>query len=191
MASDMANQRRLLTDDNNKPPASCHLRVGTAIRSASRSTPMKRPSEGNSARPEQPALGRLSWRLRREWNERYGDYIAQANNWRLIAIAALGVAAVAVAGNVWQSVAKSRAALRGRGQQARGRPRHSACRRGLADSRSASSARSSPAIFRTCARCPSTSKRSGPSSMKPMRWWTRTAASLTFLNEHFRGKRPL
>ena len=36
-------------------------------------------------------------------NERYGDYIAQANNWRLIAIAALGVAAVAVAGNVWQS----------------------------------------------------------------------------------------
>ena len=40
---------------------------------------------------------------RREWNERYGDYIAQANSWRLIAIAALGVAAVAVAGNVWQS----------------------------------------------------------------------------------------
>ena len=38
---------------------------------------------------------------RREWNERYGDYIAQARAWRLTALAALGVAIVAVAGVVW------------------------------------------------------------------------------------------
>ena len=38
---------------------------------------------------------------RREWNERYGDYIAQAHAWRLTALASLGVAFVAVAGVVW------------------------------------------------------------------------------------------
>ena len=38
---------------------------------------------------------------RREWNERYGSYIAQAQIWRLVALAALGVAFVAVFGVVW------------------------------------------------------------------------------------------
>jgi type IV secretory pathway TrbF-like protein len=38
---------------------------------------------------------------RREWNERYGSYIAQAHAWRLTALAALGVAFVAVVGVVW------------------------------------------------------------------------------------------
>ena len=38
---------------------------------------------------------------RREWNERYGSYIAQANAWRLTALASLGVAFVAVAGIAW------------------------------------------------------------------------------------------
>jgi type IV secretion system protein VirB5 len=38
---------------------------------------------------------------RREWNERYGSYIAQAHAWRLTALAAIGVAFVAVVGVVW------------------------------------------------------------------------------------------
>jgi type IV secretion system protein VirB5 len=37
---------------------------------------------------------------RREWNERYGDYIAQARNWRLAAILALVVALITSAGLV-------------------------------------------------------------------------------------------
>jgi type IV secretion system protein VirB5 len=38
---------------------------------------------------------------RREWNERYGSYIAQAAAWRLTAIVSLCIAAVAVAGVVY------------------------------------------------------------------------------------------
>jgi type IV secretion system protein VirB5 len=38
---------------------------------------------------------------RREWNERYGSYIAQAHAWRLTAVASLAVAFVAVAGVAW------------------------------------------------------------------------------------------
>jgi type IV secretion system protein TrbF len=38
---------------------------------------------------------------RREWNERYGSYIAQARTWRLTAFLSLGIAAVAVSGIVW------------------------------------------------------------------------------------------
>ena len=63
---------------------------------------MKRPTKAIPLDPDNPHSA-VYLAARREWNERYGDYIAQANNWRLIAIAALGVAAVAVAGNVWQS----------------------------------------------------------------------------------------
>src|SRR5689334_17511665 len=40
---------------------------------------------------------------RREWNERYGDYIAQARSWRLVAFGMLGVTALSIAGNVWQA----------------------------------------------------------------------------------------
>lgn len=42
---------------------------------------------------------------RREWNERYGDYIARAKNWRVMALASLGVTAIAVitAGSVVMS----------------------------------------------------------------------------------------
>ena len=63
---------------------------------------MKRPSKAVPLDPNSPHSA-VYLAARREWNERYGDYIAQANNWRLVAVAALGVAAVAVAGNVWQS----------------------------------------------------------------------------------------
>jgi type IV secretory pathway TrbF-like protein len=38
---------------------------------------------------------------KREWNERYGDYIAQARNWRLAAILALFIAAVLSGGTIW------------------------------------------------------------------------------------------
>ncbi len=63
---------------------------------------MKRPTKAIPLSTDSPQSA-VYLAARREWNERYGDYIAQANNWRLIAVAALGVAAVAVAGNVWQS----------------------------------------------------------------------------------------
>ena len=63
---------------------------------------MKRPTKAPQLDPNSPHSA-VYLAARREWNERYGDYISHANNWRLIAIAALGVAAVAVAGNVWQS----------------------------------------------------------------------------------------
>jgi len=38
---------------------------------------------------------------RREWNERYGDYIAQARSWRLVATGSIAIAALAVAGMTW------------------------------------------------------------------------------------------
>lgn len=38
---------------------------------------------------------------RREWNERYGDYIAQAKNWRLAAILSLTISAILALGAMW------------------------------------------------------------------------------------------
>lgn len=38
---------------------------------------------------------------RREWNERYGDYIARARTWRLVAIGSLCVSGLAVGGLAW------------------------------------------------------------------------------------------
>ncbi len=38
---------------------------------------------------------------RREWNERYSNYIASANNWRLIALGSVATAVIAVAGLAW------------------------------------------------------------------------------------------
>jgi type IV secretion system protein VirB5 len=40
---------------------------------------------------------------RREWNERYGDYIARARGWRWAAFAALAVSLVLAVGVVWQA----------------------------------------------------------------------------------------
>ncbi|MCW5320682.1 conjugal transfer protein [Verminephrobacter aporrectodeae subsp. tuberculatae] len=40
---------------------------------------------------------------RREWNERYGNFIATANNWRLAALGSIAVAIIAVSGLVWVS----------------------------------------------------------------------------------------
>ncbi len=63
---------------------------------------MKRPAPSPALDPDSPHSA-VYLAARREWNERYGSYISDARNWRLTAIAALGVAAIAVAGNVWQS----------------------------------------------------------------------------------------
>jgi type IV secretory pathway TrbF-like protein len=63
---------------------------------------MKRPPKATPLDPNSPHSA-VYLAARREWNERYGDYIAQANNWRLVSIVSLAVAALAVAGNVWQS----------------------------------------------------------------------------------------
>ena len=98
MSADLANRRRLLQDDNRKPsPASARrwrqhdqLAAGT----------MKRPSKAPALDPDNPHSA-VYLAARREWNERYGSYIAQAHAWRLTAIAALGVAFVAVGGVVW------------------------------------------------------------------------------------------
>jgi len=38
---------------------------------------------------------------RREWNERYGDYIARARNWRLAAIGSIGACLILSIGIVW------------------------------------------------------------------------------------------
>jgi type IV secretion system protein TrbF len=40
---------------------------------------------------------------RREWNERYGDYIARARNWRGVAFAARAISGVLAIGVVWQA----------------------------------------------------------------------------------------
>ncbi len=40
---------------------------------------------------------------RREWNERYGDYIARARSWRWAAFAALAVSLVLAIGVAWQA----------------------------------------------------------------------------------------
>jgi type IV secretory pathway TrbF-like protein len=38
---------------------------------------------------------------KREWNERYGDYLAQAKNWRLAAIFSLLISTILAAGTIW------------------------------------------------------------------------------------------
>ena len=63
---------------------------------------MKRPANAQTLDPDSPHSA-VYLAGRREWNERYGSYIAQRDAWRLLAMASLGVAAIAVAGVVWLS----------------------------------------------------------------------------------------
>jgi type IV secretion system protein TrbF len=63
---------------------------------------MKRPTHAPTLDPESPHSA-VYLAGRREWNERYGSYIAQRDSWRLVAMASLGVAAIAVGGVVWLS----------------------------------------------------------------------------------------
>src|SRR3981189_2183228 len=61
---------------------------------------MKRPANAATLDPDSPHSA-VYIAARREWNERYGSYIAQAHAWRLTALASIGVAFVAGAGAVW------------------------------------------------------------------------------------------
>jgi type IV secretion system protein TrbF len=63
---------------------------------------MKRPATASTLDPESPHSA-IYLAGRREWNERYGSYIAQRDSWRLLAMASLGVAAIAVGGVLWLS----------------------------------------------------------------------------------------
>ena len=57
------------------------------------------------SKPEEPASPSAIYiAARREWNERYGDYIAQARNWRTVALAAIGGMCVSVAAVAWMGV---------------------------------------------------------------------------------------
>jgi type IV secretory pathway TrbF-like protein len=55
------------------------------------------PAAANAAALDNPYLSA------REWNERYGDYIARARSWRWAAFAALAVSLVLAIGVVWQA----------------------------------------------------------------------------------------
>jgi type IV secretory pathway TrbF-like protein len=57
-------------------------------------------SSPEEAAPPQAALNPYL-AARREWNERYGSYIAQAASWRRVALLALTVAAAAVGGLIY------------------------------------------------------------------------------------------
>ena len=41
---------------------------------------------------------------RREWNERYGDYISNAHTWKITAFISIGLAALAVGGMIFSSI---------------------------------------------------------------------------------------
>jgi len=57
---------------------------------------MSKETKAGATGPENPYIA-----ARREWNERYGDYISEARTWKVVAMAALGIALVAVGGVVW------------------------------------------------------------------------------------------
>jgi type IV secretory pathway TrbF-like protein len=59
---------------------------------------LERTSDAAPLAAESPYLS-----ARREWNERYGDYIARARNWRWAALGALAVTLILAVGVVWQS----------------------------------------------------------------------------------------
>ena len=56
------------------------------------------PSDDTRGGGENPYLS-----ARREWNERYGSYIAQAHSWRLVSLLSLTVTLLTVAGLAWMA----------------------------------------------------------------------------------------
>ena len=60
-----------------------------------------------SAKPKTVELHNPYLAARREWDERYGDFITRAKNWRTMAVISALVALVATGGMLWQS-ARSR-----------------------------------------------------------------------------------
>ena len=59
---------------------------------------MKKTEKPDSNAPETPYLS-----ARREWNERYGDYIKAAHHWRIAAIGSISIALVCSGGMVYQA----------------------------------------------------------------------------------------
>lgn len=62
---------------------------------------------GSSAKPKTVELHNPYLAARREWDERYGEFITRARNWRTMAIISAAVALIATGGMLWQS-ARSR-----------------------------------------------------------------------------------
>jgi type IV secretion system protein TrbF len=60
-----------------------------------------------SAKPKTVELHNPYLTARREWDERYGDFITRARNWRTMAVISALVALIATGGMLWQS-ARSR-----------------------------------------------------------------------------------
>ena len=60
-----------------------------------------------SAKPTTVELHNPYLAARREWDERYGEFITRANNWRTMAVISVLVAVIATGGMVWQA-ARSR-----------------------------------------------------------------------------------
>src|SRR5580700_2325081 len=59
----------------------------------------ERPSA--SATPDRLVTDDPYLNARREWNERYGSYIARARNWRLAALGSIVVSVILACGVVW------------------------------------------------------------------------------------------
>lgn len=66
-----------------------------------------RMNKGASTRPKTVELHNPYLAARREWDERYGDFITRARNWRTVALISAFVSLVATGGMLWQ-VARSR-----------------------------------------------------------------------------------
>jgi type IV secretion system protein TrbF len=73
--------------------------MGLAIFTANHKT-----GKQTSGAPAQPGVYNPYLAARREWDERYGDQIARARNWRTTAVICILVALVATSGVVWLSI---------------------------------------------------------------------------------------
>ncbi len=72
----------------------------SAASTAAETTPDGTPAQSGGAARAFPEGINPYLEARREWDERYGDVLARAHSWRLVALAALGVAVIAVLGAV-------------------------------------------------------------------------------------------
>ena len=66
-----------------------------------------RMNKGASTKPKTVEVHNPYLAARREWDERYGDFITRARNWRTVALISALVSLVATGGMLWQ-VARSR-----------------------------------------------------------------------------------
>src|SRR5215472_12547454 len=66
-----------------------------------------RMNKGASTKPKTVEVHNPYLAARREWDERYGDFITRARNWRTMATISAMVALIATGGMLWQ-VARSR-----------------------------------------------------------------------------------